>query len=140
MSELRTKLGFHREKSSPYYPQANGQVEAINKVLKTMLQHMVEVNKTTWHFQLFSVLWAYRTLVKTAIGFTPFQLVYGLEARLPIECEILYLKLTLELLPYTSSEEEHFMYLRKLDETHRDATLINETYKKCIKTQYDKYV
>ena len=38
MVELRAKLGFHHENSKPYYPQANGQVEAINKVLKTTLQ------------------------------------------------------------------------------------------------------
>ena len=38
MANLITKLGFHHDKSTPYYPQANGQVEAINKVFKTMLQ------------------------------------------------------------------------------------------------------
>jgi hypothetical protein len=27
-----------------------------------------------------------------------------------------------------------------MDETHRDVSLINETYKKCIKTQYDKSI
>eukprot|EP00253_Pinus_taeda_P004610 PITA_04610 len=37
---------------------------------------------------LFSELWAYRTSVKTSTGFTPFQLVYGLEAVLPTKCEI----------------------------------------------------
>jgi transposase InsO family protein len=106
MGELHTKLGFLHENSSPYYPQENGQVEAINKVLKTMLQRMVGVNKTSWNLQLFSALWAYRTSVKTTTGFTPFQLVYGIEAVLPIECEIPSLKLTVELLPHTSAEEE----------------------------------
>ena len=38
MVELSVKLGFHHNKSTPYYPRANGQIEAINKVLKTMLQ------------------------------------------------------------------------------------------------------
>jgi transposase InsO family protein len=38
MSELTSNLGLWQEHSSPYYPQANGQVEAINKTLKTMLQ------------------------------------------------------------------------------------------------------
>jgi transposase InsO family protein len=61
MSELHAKLGFLHENSSPYYPQENGQVEAINKVLKTMIQRMVGENKTSWHLQLFSALWAYRT-------------------------------------------------------------------------------
>ena len=34
MSELSTKLGFSHDNSTPYYPQSNGQVEAINKILK----------------------------------------------------------------------------------------------------------
>jgi transposase InsO family protein len=35
--ELSHKLGFTHEFASPYYPQSNGKVEAVNKVLKTML-------------------------------------------------------------------------------------------------------
>ena len=93
MTELSTKLGFCHENSTPYYLQANGQVEAINKVLKTMLRRMVGDHKSNWHHILFSSLWAYRTLVKTTIGFTPFQLVYGLEVVLPIQCQIPSLKL-----------------------------------------------
>ena len=38
MVEISVKLGFRHDNSTPYYPQANGQVEAVNKVLKTMLQ------------------------------------------------------------------------------------------------------
>jgi hypothetical protein len=67
---------------------------------------MVGTNKTSWHLQFFSTLWAYRTSVKTTTRFTPFQLVYVIEAVLPIECEIPSLKLTVELLPHTSAEEE----------------------------------
>jgi transposase InsO family protein len=37
MSELTENLGLHHDNSMPYYPQANGKVEAINKVLITML-------------------------------------------------------------------------------------------------------
>jgi len=67
---------------------------------------MVGVNKTSWHLHIFSALWAYRTSVKNAIGFTPFQLVYGIEAVLLSECDIPSLKLTIELLPPTSTKEE----------------------------------
>jgi hypothetical protein len=88
MSELTEKLGLRHENSTPYYPQANGQVEAINKFLITMLRRMIGIHKTSWHTMLFSSLWAYRTSVKSTTGFTPFQLVYGVEAILPIECEI----------------------------------------------------
>jgi hypothetical protein len=37
MFELTEKLCLHHENSMPYYPQANGQIEEINKVLITML-------------------------------------------------------------------------------------------------------
>jgi hypothetical protein len=37
MTKLTSKLGLRQENSSPYYPQANGQVEAVNKTLKTIL-------------------------------------------------------------------------------------------------------
>ena len=60
---------------------------------------------------LFSMLWAYQTLVKTSTCFTSFQLVYGLEVVLPIECEIPSLQMAIELLPGTSKEEKHLLYL-----------------------------
>jgi hypothetical protein len=75
---------------------------------------------------LFSSLWAYRTSVNSTAGFTPFQLVYGIEVVLPIEYEIPYLNLAIELLPNTSIEEECLLYLMQLDETHRHATLVIE--------------
>ena len=73
------------------------------------------------------------------MGFTPFQLVYGLKDFLPIECEIPSLKLVVELLPNTSVEEEFQLYLMQLDETRHDATLVIEAQKKCVKDQYDKH-
>jgi transposase InsO family protein len=38
MSKLTEKFGLRIENSTPYYPQDNDQVEAINKVLITMLR------------------------------------------------------------------------------------------------------
>jgi hypothetical protein len=63
-----------------------------------------------------------------------------MEAILPIECEIPSLKLAVELLPNTSAEEERLLYLMRLDETRRDATLVIEAQKKRVKAQYDKHV
>jgi hypothetical protein len=105
-----------------------------------MIRRMIGIHKTSWHTMLFSTLWAYRTSVKSATGFTPFRLVYGMEAILLIECEIPSLKLVVELLPNTSAEEECLLYLMRLDETHRDATLVIEAQKKHVKAQYDKHV
>ena len=101
---------------------------------------MVGKHKSNWHMQLFSELWAYRTFAKTTTAFTPFQLVYGLEAVLPIECEIPSLRLTVELLPHTTDEEQCLLYLSHLDEIHQDAALANETHQKRIKKRYDRVV
>jgi len=89
---------------------------------------------------LFLALWAYRTSVKDATGFTPFQLVYGLEATLPIKCEIPSLKLAVELLPNTTPIEECLLYLEWLDETRRLASLAIEVQKKRVKTHFDHNV
>ena len=78
--------------------------------------------------------------VKDATGFTPFQLVYGLEATLPIECEIPSLRLVVELLPNTTPLEERLLYLERLDETRRLASLAIETQKKRVKTHFDQKV
>ena len=126
MAAVTTQLGLCHNSSTPYYPQANGQVEAVNKFLVTMLQRPIGMHKSNWNLMLFSALWAYQTSLKDATGFTPFQLVYGLEATLSIECEIPSLKLAVELLPNTSLEEERLLYLERLDETRRFAALVIE--------------
>jgi len=46
MTKLASRLGFHHENSMPYYPQANGQVEATNHILKTMIHRMLGKQKT----------------------------------------------------------------------------------------------
>jgi len=105
-----------------------------------MINRMVGIHKTSWHLKILSALWAYRTSVKNATDFMPFQLVYGLEVVLPIECEISSLKLAIELLPNTNGEEERFLYLNQLDEFRRDVAFLNETHKTRVKSQYDRNV
>eukprot|EP00253_Pinus_taeda_P008112 PITA_08112 len=114
--EADGQLGLRHNSSTPYYPQGNGLVEAINKVLVIMIRRIIGIHWSNWHNMLFSALWAYRTSVKTSIGFTPFQLVYGLEVVLPIECKIPSLQMVIELLLATSKEERRFLYLAQLDE------------------------
>ena len=140
LAELALKLGFWQEHSSPYYPQANGQLEAMNKSLKTILQRTIDKARYNWHIMLYPALWAYRTSVKTATRFTLFQLVHRVESIFPNECEIPSLKLAVELLPDTSSLEERLLHLEHLDEQHRDAATMNEVHKKQVKVQCDKVV
>ena len=56
--------------------------------------------------------------------------MYGLEAVLPIQCEISSLKLAIDLLPDTSDKEAHFLELIHLDEIRREVALANKAHKK----------
>ena len=78
--------------------------------------------------------------MKDATGFTPFQLVYGLEATLHIECEIPSLKIVVKLLPNTLPEEERLLYLERLDETRCFAAIVIEAQKKRVKAHFDQTV
>ena len=112
----------------------------MNKSLNSILQRTIAQIKTNWHIMLYPALWAYRTAVKTATGFPPYQLVHGVDSILPVEFEIPFLKLAIELLLNTSSLEEHLVHLEQLDEQHRDALMDLEVNKCRIKVQYDKSV
>ena len=74
----------HR-KSSPYYPRCNGQAESTNKVLCAVLTKIIAASRSDWSIKLQAALWAFRTSYKVATHHTPFKLVYGQEAVLPIE-------------------------------------------------------
>lgn len=82
---------------------------------------------------LYPPLWDYRANVKTTTGFSPFQLVHGIKAVIPIECEIPSLKLVVQLLPKTSVLEECLLHLEHLYEQRHDALTANEVHKKQVK-------
>jgi len=63
-----------------------------------------------------------------------------MEVVFPIECQIPSLKLAVELLPDTTTLEEHLFYLEQLDEQRRDASLANEANKQHVKCQHDRLV
>ena len=87
---------IHR-KSASYHPQANGQAEASNKTLCTILTKIVSDSRTDWDQKLHAALWAYRVAYKPKLHTTPFNLVFGLNAILPIEFLMPTLRIANEL-------------------------------------------
>ena len=71
--------------STPYYPQGNGQAEATNQVLLRILSKIVHEYEGGRSEHLLETLWAYRSSAKTTTSFSPFFLVYGIEAISPVE-------------------------------------------------------
>ena len=83
--EYCNRFGIHTNFSAVSHPQANGLAEAANKIVLHGLQTMLEGSKGSWVDDLPGVLWSARTTPKDATGHTPFSLVYGSEAVLPVE-------------------------------------------------------
>ena len=92
---LVQRYDIRHHRSSAYRPQTNGAVEAANKNIKRILRRMVKTSRD-WSKKLPFVLWAYRTSFRTSIGATPYSLVYGMEAVLPVEIEMSSLRLALK--------------------------------------------
>lgn len=79
------QLGNKNHYSFPAYPQANGQVEVINRSLLKMIKTWFEGTKGIWPDELPEVLWVNRTTTYTPTRETPFQLAYEHEAVIPAE-------------------------------------------------------
>uniref|UniRef100_A0A2N9H1Y1 Integrase catalytic domain-containing protein n=1 Tax=Fagus sylvatica TaxID=28930 RepID=A0A2N9H1Y1_FAGSY len=107
MDQLCQQFKIQHHNSAPYRPKMNGAVEAANKNVKKILSKMTETYKD-WHEHLPYALCAYRTSVRTSVGATPYSLVYGMEAVLPVEVEIP----SLRILSQTQLEEAEWAQAR----------------------------
>ena len=83
MTYFAKDYGIQFIRSTPFYAQENGQDEASNKALTSIMEKMLEDNPRDWHKILFETLWAYRTSKRGSIGVSPYSLTNGQDAVLP---------------------------------------------------------
>ncbi|XP_022855998.1 uncharacterized protein LOC111377175 [Olea europaea var. sylvestris] len=85
VKELCEELGIKKHFSTPHHPQANGQVEAVNKTIKHVLKRNLDVSKGAWVDELPQVLCVIQTTTRTPTGETPFLMAFVTEAMSPVE-------------------------------------------------------
>ena len=136
--EFCEQLGINNHYSLPSHPQANGQAEVANRSLLKIIKTRLEGVKGIWSDELPSVLWAYRTTVRTPTGETPFKPAYGSEAVIPAEVHMASHKVK----GYQVEENEVQLRLNLdlIDEVKTDAEQRTTRYKNLMARQYDTMV
>ena len=122
MQEIADRYKIKHRKSTPYHPQANGQVESTNKTLETIMTKTIQMHRNKRLDKLHEALWAYIITWKNSTGCTPYQLVYGKQVLLPIEFQIHTFKLAGDLgVEIFEAHKERIMQLNQLDEMRQAA-------------------
>jgi hypothetical protein len=128
--------------SSPYYAQDNGQAESSNKTLIKLIKKEIEENPKRWHEVLLEALWVHRISKHSTTKVTPFELVYGQEAVLPVEVNLDALQIARQ--NELSTVDYHNLMLDQLDEVsdervkalgeiERDKLRVDRAYNKKVK-------
>jgi hypothetical protein len=133
------EYGIIMGQSSNYYPQGNGMAKSTNKTLIQIIKKTIEANHKNWHNKLIDALWASRLTPKKGTGHSPFTLVYGKEARLPLHMELNALALVVN----DEDEEQSPMQRRhnellQLEEQREQAVLAMKKRQETIKKYFDK--
>jgi len=95
--------------TTPYHPQTNGLTERFNRTLVNTLSKLTQQHPDQeWDDLLPSALFAYRTLTHNTTRQTPFFLLHGYEATLPLE-----FTLPTYTIKTTNQEEYHKQLTRR---------------------------
>ena len=85
VAEVCRLLGIQKTRTTAYHPQSDGLVERWNRTLLHSLSTYVKDHPESWEDHVRPTSMAYNTSVHTTTGFTPFFLMFGQQAKLPVE-------------------------------------------------------
>lgn len=137
--EMTNKFQIDHRKTTPYHPQSNGQTERVNQTLVSILRKTLQDSKRDYNTKLTAALWAYKTTFKVTTQATPFTLVYGIEATLPIEFEVKSLRVAVNSrLTDSRSLRSRLAFLEELDERRRMSAQHIEAIQRRRKITFDK--
>ena len=88
MHEIYNIMGVKKSRTTAYHPHGNGLVERRNRTLHERLSNFVSDHSGDWDQWLDQAVFAYNTSIQESTGFSPYELVFGHPARMPIEIEL----------------------------------------------------
>ncbi|CAF3164956.1 unnamed protein product [Rotaria sp. Silwood2] len=85
MTAFTQLLGCHHIKSTPYHPQTNGAIERFNSTFERQVAKLTDQCINNWDLHLKSITFAYNTGRHNTTEFSPYQLQFGRDPKLPPE-------------------------------------------------------
>ena len=108
--------------STPYYAQANGQVEVVNKTIIALVKKHIWRQPRNWRDTISQFFWAYQCSPRCSIGTTPYKPVFGHDAVLPIEVNLQISHVAKQCeLPFEDYWNATFDELNELEQERIDA-------------------
>ena len=109
ITNLCELYGVQKLRTSPYPTQTNGQVERMNQKIIRMIGKLEQDKKAHWSEHLLEMLSAYNGTGSTVTGYSPYFLLFGRKARMPVD----YLFPTLRNLPHQTKMEVSVAAMQK---------------------------
>ena len=85
MQDICRIFMVEKTRTTPYHPQANGQVERFNRVIADTLSIYCAEKPQEWDVYLLYITFVYDNTVHRSIGATPYSMIFGREAQYPID-------------------------------------------------------
>ena len=137
---LLSKYGVKHKVATPYHPQTSGQVELVNREIKTILMKVVNSSRKDWYLKLQDSLWAYRTAYKTILGMSSYSLVYGKACHLLVEIEYKAWWAIRNLNMFSSYRLKRMLEIDELEELRNDAYFNSKIAKDRQKKWHDQLI
>ena len=109
ITNLCELYGVQKLRTSPYHAQTNGQVERMNQTIICMIGKLEQDKKAHWSEHLPEMLSAYNGTRSAVTGYSPYFLLFGRKARMPVD----YLFPTLRDSPHQTKMEVSVVAMQK---------------------------
>ncbi|XP_068118921.1 uncharacterized protein [Hyperolius riggenbachi] len=134
IKELLSMLGVKKSRTTPYHPQGDPQPERFNRTLLDMLGTLPSEKKQHWSRHISAVVHAYNSTKHDSTGHSPYLLMFGREARLPVD-------LAFGISPDDTSITSHKGYVdrlrRNLKTAYEKAQIASSSREQQNKRRYD---
>lgn len=135
IKELCQLAGIRKVRTTPYHPRGNP-VERFNRTLLGMLGTLENHKKTHWREHVRPLVHAYNCTKNEVTGFTPYELMFGRQPRLPVDLAF--------GLPVDHQPSSHSEYVRNLksslESSYKIATEMAKKSASRNKARFDKCI